>query len=101
MFHREYFSQAAAPEVNDKVWRAAARAGHSSRFPNSVGGAVTDDHVYISRAGIPAIDIIENANPSTGSFNPTWHTTADVADNISPATLQAVGQTLLQLIYTE
>ncbi len=101
VFHREYFSQSSAPDVNDKVWRAAARAGFSSRFPNSVGGAVTDDHIYISRAGIPAIDIIESANPATGSFNPTWHTADDTADNIDPATLRAVGQTLLQLIYTE
>lgn len=101
VFHREYFSQTSAPDVVDKVWRAAAQAGHSSRFPNRVGGAVTDDHVYIARAGIPAIDIIENANPATGSFPPTWHTADDTAERIDPATLRAVGQTILQLLYTE
>lgn len=100
-FHREYFSESYARDVNDKIWRAASRAGYSSRFVNSVGGAITDDHIYLNRAGVPAVDIIESANPSTGSFNPTWHTLNDNIDNIDPATLSAVGLTLVNLIYSE
>lgn len=100
-FHREYFSESYAREVNDRIWRAAARAGESDRFVNSLGGAITDDHIYLNRAGVPAADIIESANPQTGSFNPTWHTLGDNASNIDPATLKAVGNTLVQLIYTE
>lgn len=100
-FNREYFSEQYAREVNDKVWRAASRAGHSSRFVNSYGGAITDDHIYLNRAGIPAVDIIESNNPITGSFNPIWHTLEDNISNIDPSTLKAVGQTLMQLIYSE
>ena len=49
------------------------------------------------KKGVPVIDIIEY-NSETG-FNPTWHTMADNIDNIDPATLKAVGQSLLQYIY--
>ena len=48
----------------------------------------------------PAIDIIEIGHPETGTFNPTWHTLKDNIDNIDPATLKAVGQTVIQYIYT-
>lgn len=98
VFPREYISDYGAGNIVDMVWKAAEAAGCSDRFPNIEGGAVIDDHVYLLRAGLPAIDIIENDNPSTGSFNPTWHTHADNIDNIDKSSLQAVGNTLLQLI---
>lgn len=100
VFPREYFSQQGAPYIVDEVWKAGSRAGHSSRFVNELGGAVIDDHVYLLRAGVPAIDIIESVNPKTGSFNPTWHTHADNIDNIDKETLRAVGETLLTHIYS-
>lgn len=101
LFPKEYYSEYFAREVNDKVWRAAKTAGQSGRFVNASGGAITDDHIYLNRMGIPTVDIIESANPATGSFNPTWHTLADNIDNIDPATLGAVGKTLTHLIYSE
>lgn len=100
VFPREYFSQQGAPYIVDEVWKAGSRSGHSSRFVNELGGAVIDDHVYLLRAGVPAIDIIESVNPKTGSFNPTWHTHADNIDNIDKETLRAVGETLLTHIYS-
>lgn len=101
VFHRDYLSQAKCTNVVDKVWAAAQIAGYADRFPDSVSGPIVDDHLYLITAGIPAIDIIEAKNPETGSFNPTWHTHADNIQNIDPNTLKAVGQTLIQLIYTE
>lgn len=98
-FPREYFSQAMAPQVNNRVWGAASAAGQSSRFPDRVGGAVNDDHVYLLEAGIPIVDIIESHNPATGSFNPTWHTLDDTLDNIDRATLASVGAVVTQAIY--
>lgn len=98
-FRREYFSERKASNINDKVWRAARDAGYSGRFVNSQGTAVIDDHVHLLGAHIPAVDIIETGDQ--GGFNPTWHTHADNIDNIDPATLKAVGQTLLNLIYSE
>ena len=90
-----------ARTVNDKVWAVAAASGLSARFPNERGGAVIDDHLYINRAGIPCIDIIENANPATGSFNPTWHTLGDNIGAIDPATLAAVSQVVLNTLARE
>lgn len=98
VFSREYHSQTTAPRINDKVWRAARRAGHGKRFADKVGAAVVDDHVPLLMAGIPAIDIIDAANPATGGFPRTWHTQADNIDNIDRGTLQAVGETLVALI---
>jgi len=100
-FHREYFSQRYASAIVDKVWATAALVGESDRFVNAVGGAVTDDHVPVNEAGIPCIDIIECYNPQSGSFNPTWHTTADNLDNIDAATLRAAGITVINVIYNE
>lgn len=100
-FPREYFSEYAAKHINDKIWHAAEKAGFAERFPDRVGTPVIDDHLNIIKAGIPSVDIIESDNPSTGSFNPTWHTPDDNISNIDPQTLRAVGQTLLNLIYSE
>ncbi|MGM9846288.1 MAG: M28 family peptidase [Muribaculaceae bacterium] len=92
VFRREYFSESSARYVTDMVWREAAIQGLSGRFIPESGGAVTDDHIYLSRGGIPTTDIIECTNASTGSFNPRWHTHADDIEGIDRATLKAVGQ---------
>lgn len=97
-FHKEYFSNLYAREVVDKVWKAAKAAGYGDRFDSAVGGAITDDHVYFLREGVAAIDIIESANPTTGSFNPTWHTLDDNISNIDRATLGAVGETVIRAL---
>lgn len=96
-FPWEYFSRQSAPELDMAFRRAAADAGLASWFPETYGGAVTDDHVELIRKSVPAIDIIEY-RPESG-FNYTWHTHADNIDNIDPRTLHAVGQSLLQFIY--
>lgn len=100
-FHREYFSSQSAPQIVDKVWSIAAHSGYGDRFLNVDGGAVIDDHVFLNRAGIPAIDIIETKNDVTKSFNPTWHTMNDNMDHIDKTTLKAVGQTVLNTLTAE
>lgn len=100
-FHREAVSVANAPGIVDKVWSMARAIGHGDRFVNELGGPLVDDHVFIQRAGIPAIDIVECRNASTGSFNPTWHTLADNISNIDPTSLKAAGQTVLTVVYNE
>lgn len=97
-FHREYFSDQLAGRYVDLVWSTASKVGHGDRFINEPGGAITDDHIYLIKAGIPAIDIIENKNEQTGSFNPTWHTLADDMGNIDRRTLKAVGETVQDVI---
>lgn len=99
LFHREYFSQQYAGEVNNKVWNTARQLGYGDRFPNAIGGAINDDHIHILSVGIPAIDIVESAHPSTQSFNPTWHTLNDNINNIDRATLKMVGDVVINTIF--
>lgn len=100
-FHREYYSSHFAPDIVDKVWSVAAQSGYGDRFINKDGGVVIDDHYYINKAGIPAIDIIESKNDQTKSFPATWHTMGDDITNIDRSSLKAAGQTVLNLIYNE
>ena len=60
----------------------------------------TDDHLPVNRAGVPCIDIIDMRMDSQYGFFSGWHTSDDVMRHISPATLGAVGETLLTLIYS-
>ena len=102
-FYREGMSMHYAPEIVEKVWNAAHALGNSSMFPKADGGMVTDDHVPVNeKLGIPTIDIIPyyESCPQS-SFGPTWHTVNDTMDNIDTITLKAVGQTVIQVIYSE
>ena len=64
---------------------------------------VTDDHVPVNeKAKIPTIDIIAFYPDCTQStFGPTWHTVSDDMEHIDRATLGAVGQTVIQVLYSE
>ena len=103
LFYQEGFSTRLAPGVVAKVWAAAEEAGYGSMFPKQPGGYVTDDHLSLIRiASIPAITVIPYyPNYAGSSFGPTWHTVNDTPANIDRNTLEAVGQTMLQLIYNE
>ena len=98
-FYQEGFSMQSAPDLVEQIWTIAADAGYSNHFKSVTFGAATDDHVFISRSGIPCIDIIDMRPNSDNGFYPHWHTTGDTIDKISPATLKAVGQSLINLIY--
>ena len=91
-----------AASIVDKVWSAARHAGFSSVFANEVGGGVTDDHIPVNEAGIPTVDIIPfYPDCRQSSFGPTWHTINDDMEHLDIYTLKAVGQTLIQVIYSE
>lgn len=98
-FHREAFSQHYHPGLVARMWEAARAAGYAARFPQEDGAPILDDHLPLIRAGIPAIDIIENRSDATGGFPAAWHTLADDMTNIDPSTLGAVGQTITQFVY--
>lgn len=100
-FYREGFSMQYARSVVEKVWQAAAVAGYGSFFPYKDAGHITDDHVPVNeKAHIPCIDIINHyPDCEQSSFGPTWHTVSDDMEHIDRNTLQAVGQTLVQLIF--
>ena len=102
-FCREGYSVMFGKHVVDKVWGAAAKLGYSSLFRPVDGGYVTDDHFFINGiARIPAIDIVPYLpNCKESCFGPTWHTTKDNIDNIDKNVLEAVGKTLIEVIYNE
>lgn len=91
VFPREYYSAKDAAQPLANIWAVAAQLDMESRFPNAQGGAVIDDHLWLTRAGIPTVDIIENQNPQTGSFHPSWHTVNDDMRVIDKSTLHDVG----------
>ncbi|MCF0185801.1 MAG: M28 family peptidase, partial [Bacteroidaceae bacterium] len=61
------------------------------------------DHIPVNEiAKIPCIDIIPMyPDCKESSFGPTWHTLSDNINNIDPATLQLVGQVVMEVIYNE
>ena len=87
---QERFSLQKAPEVVDRIWGAAARAGCDA-FVRQPGPAVLDDHVFLLQKGIPCVDVID--------FDyPYWHTLEDTPDKCSPESLEQVGRALLRAI---
>ena len=102
-FYREGMSMQYASSIVKKVWRAARQAGYGSFFPNSDGGMITDDHIPVNqKAKIPTIDIIPYyPDCQQSSFGPTWHTVSDDMAHLDKNTLKAVGQTIIQVLYTE
>lgn len=99
-FPLEGISSQFAGSLQKEVWQAAGQAGFSSFFVYEQGGSITDDHVPVNQIlGIPTIDIINLPAGSRTGFPDHWHTRNDNMSNIDKATLNAVGQTLLQFIY--
>lgn len=99
-FYYEGYSMRYASWLVARTWDAAARTGSGDIFVQRDGGYITDDHGPMNEiAGIPTIDIIPYYDQvGVPSFGPTWHTTHDTPENISTATLRAVGQALVQLL---
>jgi hypothetical protein len=52
-------------------------------------------------SGIPAINIIQYDPNSDNGFGHYWHTINDTMENIDRNTLNAVGATVLSVIYNE
>ena len=102
-FYQELMSKQYAPDIVRKVWRAAKVVGYESFFPKQDGGYITDDHIPVNeKARIPCIDIIAYyPDCQQSSFGPTWHTVSDDMDHLDRVTLQAVGQTVVQVLYSE
>ncbi len=90
---REVESQLYAPGVNEQLFQLADRMGYSKYFINRLGTEVIDDHVIISKAGIPCIDVIDfNYGP--------WHTLEDTPDKCSAKSLGIVGNVIAEFVYT-
>lgn len=96
-FHVEATSAEFAAPVVSKVWGTARRLGYEEDFPRGVGERLGDDHVPLIEAGLPTIDVIDFPY---GPDNAWWHTPEDTPDKLSAATLEKVGETIAELVYT-
>jgi len=75
----------------DQLRQAAQEVGAEDVFPPGVQGGVIDDHVPFLEQAIPSIDLID--------FNyPYADTVEDTVDKLDPAVLDAVGETVAQLV---
>jgi glutaminyl-peptide cyclotransferase len=76
-----------------RVRAAARRVGAGAVFPPATGVSIIDDHTPFLRAGIPAVDLID------------WDyrykdTVRDTYDKLSPRAVDAVGETIVDLLRT-
>lgn len=79
------------PALTDAIWSAAKRLNRRE-FVSDIT-PIEDDHVEFLAAGVPSVDIIDLEYPdATSRF---WHTQDDTLENVSDASLQAVGDVLL------
>src|ERR1035437_3489018 len=101
-FFKEQSSEYYAGSVVSNVWSQAKSLGFGQYFVDQKGGAITDDHIYVNQLiGIPSIDIIQYDPNSKSGFGNYWHTTHDTMDNVDKNTLNAIGMTLMNVIYNE
>ncbi|WP_017730198.1 M28 family peptidase [Nafulsella turpanensis] len=100
-FWREGYSREYAPSVLKRVWAWGHELGYSRYFKYSNSEAIIDDHVFMNRAGVPSIDIIDYDPASDFYFGDYHHTLKDDMGIISKETLKAVGETVLHTIYHE
>jgi len=84
---------ASTPWLTDLVWASARRLAHQAHFLDEAL-AVEDDHIPFLRAGIPATLLIDF------DYGPYWHTPEDTLDKLSAASLQVVGEVLLDALPT-
>ena len=101
-FRHEEISFYYGSNILQKVWRKAHKLGFGNYFVFENAKQIVDDHLYVNQiTGIPTIDIIEYDPSTESNFNKHWHTHKDDMDNIDRETLNAVGQTLMEVIYSE
>jgi glutaminyl-peptide cyclotransferase len=81
---QEQHSLQFAQRLVQDVWSVARRL-KATGFREQVGVAVMDDHLALNYNGIPAIDIIDFDYPH-------WHTSHDLPENCSAASLEQVGR---------
>ncbi len=76
------------PALNDIIWTTGQESGFGSIFMEG-GTTVVDDHIPFTRAGIPAVDLIDLDYPE-------WHTAGDTVDKVSIENVAAVGTVFLR-----
>jgi glutaminyl-peptide cyclotransferase len=77
----------------DALRVAASRVGAASVFPPAEQVSITDDHAPFLRAGVPAVDLIDWSYADRDTVRDTY-------DKLSAASVDAVGETVVELLRT-
>ena len=83
--------QLSNPRLYAKVRAASRRVGTAGVFSGDLGVEILDDHVPFVRAGVPAVDLIDF------DFD-CWHKRCDDLGAVSQRSLDAVGETVAELL---
>jgi hypothetical protein len=77
------------------LWRrlrnASRRVGARAVFPASTQSRILDDHYPFVKVGVPAVALIDFTYPC-------WHATCDDLSAVSISSIDAVGETVLELL---
>jgi glutaminyl-peptide cyclotransferase len=80
---------------NPRLWRelraASRRVGAARVFPDATQGGILDDHIPFLKQGVPSIDLIDF------DFR-CWHRTCDDLSAVSERSIDAVGETIYELL---
>ena len=75
----------------NRLRAVAKRVGAGGVFPASIQGGMLDDHLPFRRLGVRSIDLID--------FDfPCWHRTCDDLSAVSERSVDAVGETMYELL---
>jgi peptidase M28-like protein len=81
------------PGLWTRLRAAAGRADAADTFPPETASPILDDHIPFLQRKVPAIDLID--------FDfPCWHRTCDDVSAVSEESLDAVGETMRELLPT-
>jgi glutaminyl-peptide cyclotransferase len=80
------------PHLWSRLRAAARRTGNGRVFPLNNQAEVSDDHLPFLRAGVPSIDLIDFLD-----FR-CWHERCDDMSQVSERSLDATGESVLELI---
>jgi hypothetical protein len=89
---QEGYSRRLQPRLVREVWDVARRIG-AKAFVEEAGIEVSDDHLPLIDAGIPAIDLIDFDYPH-------WHRSTDTPDQCAPESLAQVGRVVTAWLTT-
>jgi hypothetical protein len=79
------------PGLWQKLRAAARRVGAGPVFPDRTSGSVLDDHIPFLDAGVPSVDLIDFTFPC-------WHRRCDDMSAVSEPSVDAVGETVYELL---
>lgn len=88
---REPNSMRQNPDLVEHIWARAAALGERAFVDATYPRAILDDHVLLSRAGIPSVLLIDYDYPP-------WHTHADDLDRVSGESLASVAQVVFAAV---